>query len=169
MLTYFYVLFLSVFVAISSMKIKTSSLKSRASEEISDQELDELLKDPKYAALAGGLNLTLTSDDTKPIKEQKSSIKHNKKESFTNIDLLSKSLGVGENDPLKEINILDASKDEEKKQKSETENEKSKKDDHFTQFDFLTKQQAKALLEVLREPVFFNILPHEAQVIVKVS
>lgn len=42
-------------------------------------------------------------------------------------------------------------------------------DDKFKNIEFLTKQQARLLLEILKQPSFFNLLPQEAQQIVKVK
>jgi len=42
-------------------------------------------------------------------------------------------------------------------------------DDKFKNIEFITKQQARLLLEILKQPSFFNILPQEAQQIVKVT
>jgi len=41
--------------------------------------------------------------------------------------------------------------------------------DKFKDFDFISKQQARLLLEVLKQPTFFHMLPKEAQQIVKVK
>lgn len=41
-------------------------------------------------------------------------------------------------------------------------------DDKFKNIEFITKQQARLLLEILKQPSFFNMLPQEAQQIVKV-
>jgi hypothetical protein len=40
--------------------------------------------------------------------------------------------------------------------------------DKFKGFDFISKQQARYLIETLKQPVFYNMLPVEAKEIVKV-
>ena len=52
--------------------------------------------------------------------------------------------------------------------KSEEKIEKLDTNDKFKDFDFLTKQQARYLIEILKQPVFMNMLPSEAQNMVKV-
>ena len=47
--------------------------------------------------------------------------------------------------------------------------EEKKEDDKFKNFDFVTKQQARYLIEILKQPVFFNLLPQEAKTIVNVK
>jgi hypothetical protein len=49
-----------------------------------------------------------------------------------------------------------------------TPNTEKKEDDKFKDFDFITKQQARFLIEILKQPVFFNILPQEAKTLVNV-
>ena len=52
--------------------------------------------------------------------------------------------------------------------KSDEKPEKEDPNDKFRDFDFLTKQQARYLVEILKQPVFMNMLPTEAQNIIKV-
>jgi hypothetical protein len=44
----------------------------------------------------------------------------------------------------------------------------SEKDEKFKSFDFISKQQARYLIEILKQPVYLSMLPAEAQTIVKV-
>jgi len=39
----------------------------------------------------------------------------------------------------------------------------------FKDFDFISKQKARYLLEILKQPVFMNMLPREAQNIIKLK
>ena len=54
-------------------------------------------------------------------------------------------------------------------EKNEEKNEKIDVNDKFKDFDFLSKQQARYLIEILKQPVFMNMLPSEAQNIIKVN
>jgi hypothetical protein len=42
-------------------------------------------------------------------------------------------------------------------------------DDKFKDFEFISKQQARFLIEILKQPVFFNMLPQEAKTVVNVN
>lgn len=53
--------------------------------------------------------------------------------------------------------------------KKDFEKNKNPIDEPFKNLEFLTKQQARLLLEILKQPVFFGMLPQEAQRIVKVK
>lgn len=48
------------------------------------------------------------------------------------------------------------------------EKEKIKKEDKFKDFDFISKQQARFLIEILKQPVFYNMLPSQGKQIVDV-
>jgi hypothetical protein len=195
--------------------------KKKDPDEISDKELDELLKDPKYASLAGDLfkggagagaetaasgglsstKLTAASpslgdlgsaslgatDLTKtPEKDLDSGTGHYMSKSYKDhLDRMGKkgkSLDSHKDNPLDNIDLLgkvgdpldllggpskkttDIAAADTKKDKKE-----EKVDDKFKNFDFISKQQARLLIEILKQPVFFNMLPPEAQQIVKVK
>ena len=44
---------------------------------------------------------------------------------------------------------------------------KDPKEEYFKNYEFISKQQARYLLEILKQPVYFNSLPVEGQNIVK--
>jgi len=170
--------------------ITDTAAASKQIDDISDKDLEMLLKDPKYAALAedvvkpSGAPSTSTSKsdeslllknmdldlktsvaDTKPKwSKGKLDSKLAKDDPLASIDYLSKTLG--NSDPLKEFDFLggaNSSKSfDKKKEKKKEEEEKFKK------FDFMSKQQARYLIEVLKQPAFFSMLPSEAQQIVNV-
>ena len=73
------------------------------------------------------------------------------------LSLLNKS----NTDFLKDINFL---------QKPETPKveQPNPQEDKFKSFDFLSKQQARYLIEILKQPVYFDHLPKDAQELVKV-
>lgn len=169
-------------------------------DDISDKELESLLKDPKYAAIAGDLmkptgassasistassskldDISLSDSslgDVKSLgefssKHKSSSLskgrfdaKSSKEDPLSKIELLSKSLGTS--DPLKDLDILgggfDSSRTSEKKKEKKNEEEEK-----FKNIEFITKPQARFLIEVLKQPAFFSMLPSEAQQIVNV-
>jgi hypothetical protein len=166
-----------------SARIKLPAADKKADEEvISDKELDTLLKDPKYAALAGDLMKTETlpsstksttsshymsssyKDHLDRISSSKGKSKllaQSQKVDLDSIDLLGKSLT---SDPLKDLDLLAGAKKEDDKKNDK----KNEVEDKFKSFDFISKQQARFLIEILKQPVFFNMLSAEAQQIVKV-
>lgn len=87
------------------------------------------------------------------------------------------ALGVA--DPLKDLGLGSSGPDLGGLANSNSQhNEKSRGQKHVTEsipkdkfkdFDFITKQQARLLLEILKQPTFFNMLPKEAKNIVKVK
>jgi stalled ribosome alternative rescue factor ArfA len=173
----------------AKLQMRSATPKKSAEDEISDNELDSLLKDPKYASIAGDLLKpgesidSLLSTNTKPAAEPAPSGGHymstsykdhlermkkgksstNVKSTRDNTDLFGKSLS---SDPMKELEMMGGStpKSEEKPSKDK----KPEVNEKFKAFDFISKQQARYLLEILKQPVFFNMLPSEAQTIVKV-
>lgn len=138
---------------------KYSGKKAAPKDEdvISDKELDELLKDPKYAGLAGDLagkggvaSLMLPTGDKK-------------------VSNLGSSKQASLADPLADLGMTSADLVAlEPKKPQPVKKEVKKEDDKFKDFDFLSKQQARLLIEVLKQPVFFNMLPPEAQQVVTV-
>ncbi len=141
--------------------------KAKAADDvIDDKELDALLKDPKYADLTNDLlkseNLDINSAKTDSVAKENETKSLSKKKSFkSDLDLLEKTDLLGA-DSLKDLSLLEtgSTKKEEKKEEE--------KIDKFKSFDFISKQQARLLIEILKQPVFFNMLPSEAQGIVKV-
>ena len=77
---------------------------------------------------------------------------------MSSLDLLGKN-----GDSKQNLNFLQT-----KENKQENKKEEQIVDDKFKAFDFISKQQARLLIEILKQPVFFNMLPPEAQNIVKV-
>lgn len=189
---YIFIITLHIISIISSLGVKLNLQKSavKKEDEISDKELDELLKDPKYAALAGDLakpTSKLKSEASAPSaassshymsssykqhldrqkkgKSNASNASKFHKDDLDSIDLLGKSLS---SDPLKDLELMGntgAIKKEDEKKKDKKQSEEEEK---FKNFDFINKSQARYLIEVMKQPVFFNMLPPEAQQIVKV-
>jgi len=99
------------------------------------------------------------------------------------LDSADSLINSNKEDLLKDINVdslpidsalspLNASSSRRKHHEPATvEEEKSDKGDKnadkFKDFDFISKQQARYLLEILKQPVFMNLLPREAQNIIK--
>lgn len=125
------------------------SLQLTKEEELSDKELDILLKDPKYVSLATDM-LKTEEKSTEKHKGGNLSHKPSERKKGFNLDLF-KAL------------------DSEPEGNTTAEKEKKEVEDRFKSFDFITKQQARYLLEILKQPVFFNMLPNEAKTIVKVN
>jgi hypothetical protein len=128
---------------------------------MSDKELDELLKDPKYASIANGM---LNKDGA---AGGSAGTSLSPKSELAALEKNSKKLGLDDLDAaLKEpldLSILDNNKKEADKK------DNNKLDDKFKNFDFISKQQAILIIDILKQPVFFNMLPSEAQQIVKVK
>jgi hypothetical protein len=183
-------LIISIFSSFGS-KLKLQKQAAKKEDEISDKELDELLKDPKYAALAGDLakptgkasSLKLKSDplgSTSSSHYMSSSYKSHldrqkkgkldtskiHKDDLDGIDLLGKSLS---SDPLKDLELMGNTGTIKKENDKNKDKKQSEQEEKFKNYDFINKSQARYLIEVLKQPVFFNMLPPEAQQIVKVS
>jgi hypothetical protein len=80
---------------------------------------------------------------------------------------------LGANDPLKDLGLGSSIVDNGQIHKKSINHKPIREmenipKDKFNDFDFITKQQARLLLEILKQPTFFNMLPKEAQNIVKV-
>lgn len=188
---------------------------------ISDKEIQELLKDPKYADIAG--NPDLVKSLTASLKEEPLASSHVPTSTHRAPNALASSnsrshymspgykahlarvkhttpsstkddlhaldddplLKTSKNDLMKDLSLdslpLDSSisplNTNHKKsfesslgstEKSEEKIEKLDVNDKFKDFDFLSKQQARYLIEILKQPVFLNMLPSEAQNMVKV-
>jgi hypothetical protein len=213
------------------LQLNKAALATKAKEApkmddvISDKEIQELLKDPKYADIAG--NPELVKSLTASLKEEPLSsstpshaaasrpthrpihsaaasaasrshymsdsykahlarVKHTgptaKKDPLPGLD--DDLLKASKSDLMKDLSLdslpldsalspLNAShksmshsspidKSDEKEEKKEV------VEDKFKDFDFLTKQQARYLIEILKQPVFMNMLPSQAQNIIKV-
>ena len=211
---------LQVNKALLSSSSKAKDPLPKFDDVISDKEIQELLKDPKYADIAG--NPELVKSLTASLKEEpigssttKTQSHHPSRPASTSShshymspgykahlarvkhtsplgsknDLHSLDedplLKVSKNDLMKDLSLdnlpLDSSvsplNTNHKKSfdspsasidKSEEKIEKLDTNDKFKDFDFLTKQQARYLIEILKQPVFMNMLPSEAQNMVKV-
>lgn len=215
--------FNSVSITASKAKLATASKDGlpKADEAISDKEIQDLLKDPKYADIAS--NPDLVKSLTASLKEESlssaspasspspkahsaphsaaSAHSHYMSASYKahlarvkHASPSAKAAGTGsseddgikvsKNDLMKDLSLdnvpLDSSvsplnarhrghggrtadKGEEKVEK-----EKKVVLDKFKDFDFISKQQARYLIEILKQPVFMNMLPSEAQSIIKV-
>lgn len=144
--------FVIILVVILSCINISNSLKKEKEEAISDSELDAMLKDPKYASLIGNNAEELLKASPEVSKSKKPS----KGKSHDDIG----DIGVGGLESL-DLKDLESSSNSKKKE--------DKVEDKFQTYDFITKQQARYLIEILKQPVFFNMLPSEAQQIVKVT
>jgi hypothetical protein len=145
-----------VFIVIITLSYINYSncIKKEKEEAISDSELDAMLKDPKYASLIGSNAEELLKASPELTKGKKSS------KSKSHDDL-----GVGDIGGLDSLDL----KDLESTTSSSSKKKEDKVEDKFQTYDFITKQQARYLIEILKQPVFFNMLPSEAQQIVKVT
>ena len=125
----------------------------------------DLLKGADADLLKGSdADLLKGADDIPKSKFKKKSFGGGKKSDLLKDDPLSSLdlLGKGGVDPLKELSMIETNSKETKKE------EVKKEDDKFKAFDFISKQQARLLIEILKQPVFYNMLPQEAQQVVKV-
>lgn len=200
--------------AAAGAKAKAKDSLPKMDDVITDKEIQELLKDPKYADIASNPELVksltaslkeepLTSSSpsktphrpthTPPAshshymspsyKAHLARVKHTtpsaKPETLGGLD--EDILKVSKNDLMKDLSLdnmpLDTSVSPLNKshkphptssEKTEEKPEKEDINDKFKDFDFLTKQQARYLIEILKQPVFMNMLPAEAQNIIKV-
>lgn len=134
-----FIIFAIIFAFLISTIIPIKNLKKEKEDTISDAELDVMLKDPKYKDLIGGN----VDELLKASPENKKHSKDTASDDFSSKDSSS------------------AEKEEKKKEE--------KLEDKFATYDFITKQQARYLIEILKQPFFFNMLPSEAQQIVKVT
>ncbi len=177
--------------------------------QLDDKEIESMLKDPKFANIAGDLNKLKSSraqmaqagaelktlgvdvknkKDSAATKTEDLSVKDSSKD----LDMPLPSLKMGLEKPAKKSSSLDNPEDLLAKLGGDTfkdlgldgvklpdtaaASQPQKKeevkaapvDDKFKNIEFLTKQQARLLLEILKQPSFFNMLPQEAQQIVKV-
>lgn len=183
----------------SSTDSKQKSKEKDLKEDISDSELDAMLKDPKYAYLlndsAADLLKASPDSSSKPTKEPEKSEKHKsasstptssvsetpKTESSSHLrkgrerESREKTIDELSLDSLnlKDLKDLDSNLLSSSKLQDLSSSTPKKKEDpleeKFQSYDFLTKQQARFLIEILKQPVFFNMLPPQAQQIVKVT
>lgn len=190
---YIFIITLHIISIISSLGSKLNLQKTaiKKEDEISDKELDELLKDPKYAALAGDLAKPTSKlkseasaasspssshymsssykqhlDRQKKGKSNTSNPSKFHKDDLDSIDLLGKSLS---SDPLKDLELMGNTGTIKKEDEKKKDKKLSEEEEKFKNFDFINKSQARYLIEVLKQPVFFNMLPPEAKQIVKVK
>jgi len=176
--------------------------------QLDDKEIEAMLKDPKFANIAGDLNKLKTSraqmaaagaelknlgvdvnnkksepaakkedpipkdlpkDLDMPLPTLKSGLEPKKMSSGLDNpeDLLAKLGGADFKDLGMDLKLPtgDSPSAPQKKEESKV----APVDDKFKNIEFITKQQARLLLEILKQPSFFNMLPQEAQQIVKVN
>jgi len=218
--------FNSVSIAASKAKLTTTSNAKdslpKSDDVISDKEIQDLLKDPKYADIASNPDLvksltaslkeeSLSSASASPkahsashqaaagaaaaahphymsasYKAHLARVKHSAPSTKKAGSEASEDEGikVSKNDLMKDLSLdnppLDSSVSPLNSrhrphghatvEKGEDKVEKEKKVvmDKFKDFDFISKQQARYLIEILKQPVFMNMLPPEAQSIIKV-
>jgi len=216
--------FNSVSIAASKAKLTTSSNAKdslpKADDAISDKEIQDLLKDPKYADIASNPELvksltaslkeeSLSSPSPSPAAKAHSAshpaaagahphymsasykahlarAKHTapstKKAGPEGSD--DEGIKVSKNDLMKDLSLDNLPVDSSvsplnsrhrtrghgavEKGEEKVEKEKKVVMDKFKDFDFISKQQARYLIEILKQPVFMNMLPPEAQSIIKV-
>lgn len=144
-------------------------------DTISDAELDEMLKDPKYAALLGGSadELLKASPATKPSdKSQDSHPSKSKQATAPELGSTSFLKSMKDNNKI-DTSLLDSLKDLDsppiRTLPPKPKKEEPPVEDKFQTYDFISKQQARYLIEILKQPVFYNMLPSEAKDIVKVT
>ena len=193
-------LFYSFLQIIKSLRI--NSLPSDKSQDIQldDKEIESMLKDPKFANIAGDLNKLKSSraqmseagielknlgsitkkndkhpstpkEDINETESQPATLKSpfDKHKKYSSDELLDKfgmdSLKDLEMDSLvKNQAVAHAQESEQKKQDFKLNSEEK-----FKNIDFISKKQAKILIEILKQPSLNNILPQEAQQILKVK
>lgn len=159
------IVLLTILSLLNISAIKASELSKPKSDKpddtISDAELDEMLKDPKYASLVGKDAAALLS--ASPTKSKDSpkprNLKHQSKLKDDPLATLEPDVSAE-----KPERIEVETKEEKEKRRKREEMEKK-----FKGYDFISKQQARYLIEILRQPVFFNMLPTEAQSLVKAT
>lgn len=178
------VIILCMFLCIlSSLPVNTSKENE---ETISDAELNEMLKDPKYSALLSKSDQELLKASlNKPEKESnklalnselsQSNTSNNEMLNSTTLNtnikkpdsysFLKNTNNINQsdyitNEKLDDIKSLNLFNDNKLYLKSD------QKEDKFKDFDFLTKNQARFLIECMKQPVFYNMLPKDAKKIV---
>ena len=215
--------FNSEFLAANKAKLaastKTKDTLPKSDDVISDKEIQDLLKDPKYADIASNpelvksLTASLKEDSLKSsstpaphpkhaaaavsphphymsasYKAHLARVKHTSptaKKSALSDGGEDESMKVSKNDLMKDLSLdnlpLDSSVSPlnarhrahvhttADKTDDKVEKEKPIIQDKFKDFDFISKQQARYLIEILKQPVFMNMLPPEAQSIIKVT
>lgn len=153
-------------------ELKSMGVDISKKDSYNKNDLDSLLNN---LLPTGGLDNSLKLDLEKP--KWKTNINHSlgnsddlliKLGDFKEFNELGLDIGNNSKLDLATTNSKSSSIDEEKKNKKEEKSIKKPEEDEFKNFDFLTKQQARLLLEILKQPVFFGMLPDEAQRTVKV-
>jgi hypothetical protein len=154
---------------ISSMSLDLNNLQNSKEEmEKVGKELKSMGVDMEKKTVSNSLNdvkLTLPPSDLIKIdiKKPKSILEDN--------DALSQLGG------LKELGIKDFEEDIEKKKEKEEKEKKKKEEEEkikkanskLDNIDTLTRSQAHLLLDILKQPTFFEMIPQEAQKIIKVK
>ena len=154
---------------ISSMSLDLNNLQNSKEEmEKVGKELKSMGVEMEKKTVSNSLNdvkLTLPPSDLIKIdiKKPKSILEDN--------DALSQLGG------LKELGIKDFEEDIEKKKEKEEKEKKKKEEEEkikkanskLDNIDTLTRSQAHLLLDILKQPTFFEMIPQEAQKIIKVK
>lgn len=190
-----------------NLTLRLSAMKASDDFQLDDKEIEAMLKDPKFANIAGDLNklkssraqmaaagaelktlgvevgnkkdantasakkeeISAAKDLDSPLPSFKTGLEKPKKSAALDNpeDLLAKLGG----DAFKDLG-MDGVKMPEIGAATQLQRKEEVKgspvDDKFKNIEFITKQQARLLLEILKQPSFFNMLPQEAQQIVKV-
>lgn len=156
---YFFQVNSLVLISIFLLFSQILSARKEKDDTISDAELDAMLKDPKYANLLGG-----NADEL-----LKASPAINKSKSVSSKGKIDSAGGGLSSLSLDSLDMKDLDNSSANNSSSSSKKKEDKVDDKFQTYDFITKQQARYLVEILKQPVFFNMLPSEAQQIVKVT
>lgn len=149
-------------------------------EMISDSEIEEILKDPKYASIANSMG------DDKPGDTAKSAKPDHKSPSPKLVDLPQSSSPPSRKSDL-DVPSLDsgiyntnlASSPPSRRMShpppvdlmddiGEDGEPRAPKEDKFKSFDFISKQQARYILEILKQPSIYTMLPLQAKQIIDV-
>jgi hypothetical protein len=139
-----------------NIKLIKEKLGLKDDNSISDTEIEEILKDPKYSSIANSLDVN--NDNKGKVIENVStdSILNSASKSVNKLDKIS---SISDNSNiLSHIDPIEYSGSQ----------DKTKKETYFKDFDFITKEQARYLMEVLKQPVFYNMLPMQGKEIVDV-
>lgn len=155
----------------AELKSMGVDVSKKEGEKVNEKAASDLLKDSGFGALSGGLDsFSLNLKEIE--KPKKSSLGGGTDDILSKLgDFKDLGLDFGNS----KININEIGDSSNKEANNNPEKEKSKQelskpviDEKFKNLDFLTKQQARLLLEILKQPVFYSMLPVDAQQIVKV-
>jgi hypothetical protein len=190
--------FFLLFIVIKNIDTMMLDLNAFQNLKLNNMDITSMLNDPKLSSMTEDLNNLKNSKEEmeKAGKELKSmgvdmqnkAKKSNKIDSdlslppsdLIKIDSKNKKNLLDDNDALaqlgglKELGISEKEDDKEKKReeeikKKEEEERIKKANSKLNNIDTLTRSQAHILLDILKQPSFFEIIPQEAQKIVKVK